>query len=67
MNNKFNPYTAELEPGMIVKFAELIEEGDGEARFIVIESRGDRVLVEAICSMSIKPQYNFRRSELVIE
>lgn len=37
-----------MNAGQIVKFREVIEAGDECARFLVIENRGDRVLVEDV-------------------
>jgi hypothetical protein len=53
--------------GTIVKFA--FPSGDEEAgeRFIVMELRGDRVLVEAINKMNIRPQFVYLLMELLEE
>jgi hypothetical protein len=56
---------AELQVGQTVRFA-APESPDEEAeRFIVLELRGDRVLVEFICNMRIKPTHVYLVADLV--
>lgn len=50
----------------IVKFKEVKDAGDENARFIVREICGDRVVVEFITTMAIKPQYLFMENELEV-
>jgi hypothetical protein len=53
------------EKGQVVKYANpqcVMEIGQ---TFTVIEDRGDRLLVEAICNMPLKPQNCFAKSQYV--
>lgn len=52
--------------GQIVMFREFLEEGDEEARFIVIEDRDTRVLVEEICDLPFPPQRTFQKNEITL-
>lgn len=44
-----------MKPGDIVKFRQAVDEGDGWARFKVLEVNGDRLLVEMIVDRSVMP------------
>lgn len=55
-----------LKAGDIVKFKEFLELGDESARFVVIEPRGETVLVEAICDLKIPPQSQYKINDLEI-
>lgn len=57
-----------MKVGDIVKYREALEVGDKESRFVVMELRGDRVLVAefAVChDMSIKPSFVLDVADLV--
>ncbi|MCZ7861514.1 hypothetical protein O9X98_08890 [Agrobacterium salinitolerans] len=56
----------QYENGQIVMFREFLEEGDEEARFVVIEDRDTRILVEEICDLPLPPQRSFEKSEVVL-
>lgn len=45
-----------LAPGTKVAFSEPLNAEEAAMVYIVIELRGDRVLIEAQCNMHIKPQ-----------
>lgn len=47
---------APLAVGQTVKFANPLSDDERDERFTVVELRGDRVLVEFICDMRVKPQ-----------
>lgn len=62
-------YIPEMKPGDIVKFKECKEPGDAEARFMVLENRGDRVLVKPFLmfvKQEILPTFVYLISELEI-
>lgn len=48
----------------IVKFSEPQTEDERTERFVVVENRGERVLVAALCEMTIKPTFVYLCSEL---
>lgn len=54
------------ENGQIVMFREFLEKGDEQARFIVIEDRDTRILVEEICDLAFAPQRAFQKSEVTL-
>lgn len=54
----------QFENGQIVMFTEFLEEGDEEVRFVVIEDREDRVLVEEICDLELPPQRSLPKADL---
>jgi hypothetical protein len=54
------------ENGQIVMFTTFMEEGDEEARFIVIEDRDSRILVEEICDLPFAPQRVFQKDEITL-
>lgn len=57
----------ELPLGSIVKFRVPQSEDEAQERFVVVEHRGERILVEYICDMALKPQSVYLGSELMIE
>lgn len=54
------------ENGQIVMFRSFMERGDEEARFIVVEDREERVLVEEICDLPFPPQRAFVKGDIVL-
>jgi hypothetical protein len=59
-----------MNVGQVVKFREVIEAGDADLRFVVIEDRGDRVLVAATKATgqrdwTIAPTHCYPTAELV--
>lgn len=56
--------TATLDVGQTVRFREPLTDDEREERFIVIELRGERVLVEFICDMNIKPHHVYLMADL---
>lgn len=57
--------SAVLSPGDIVRFKEPQSVDEESERFAVIELRGDRVLVEFICDMRLKPTFSYWARDLV--
>ena len=51
--------------GQRVKFTAPLNDNERQERFTVIELRGNRVLVEFICDMSIRPTFVFLSADLV--
>ena len=49
----------------MLKFIEPMTQKEKDERFILIESRGDRVLVELVCDMAIRPQFVYLTADLV--
>ena len=47
-------------------FKDFLEEGDEDMRFIMLEDRDDRVLIEAICDMPFPPQNCFPKSLMTL-
>ena len=61
--------TDNIEVGTIVKFAEILEEGDAEERMEVLEDRGDRLLVwsTVFCTdWAIRPTTVVAKEDVVI-
>lgn len=56
---------AELQVGQTVRFTEPKSPDEETERFIVLELRGDRVLVEFVCDMRIKPTHVYLAADLV--
>ena len=54
-----------LAVGDKVRFAEEMEPGDREARFVVLEANGDRLLVRLVCDLPIAPTQVVMASEVV--
>ena len=44
-----------MKLGNVVKFKDPINAGEAAERHVVIELRGNRVLVEFVCNMNFKP------------
>lgn len=53
--------------GDVVRFSEPQTKDEEEERFVVLELRGDRALVEFICDMSIRPNFVYRTADLVVD
>jgi hypothetical protein len=53
-----------LQPWQAVKFAEPQTADEESERFVVVELRGDRVLVESDCGVPIRPQFVYSCAEL---
>lgn len=56
--------TASLTVGQTVKFLNPLSDDERQERFTVIELRDDRVLVEFICGMNIRPQFLYLTADL---
>ena len=54
-----------LAVGDRVRFAECMSDSEADERFTVIEDRGDRVLVECINTMHIRPTMVYLKTDLV--
>ena len=48
-----------------VKFAAPLTADEATERFVVVELRGERVLVEFICDMPIRPTFVYIAADLV--
>jgi hypothetical protein len=57
----------EIKKGSIVKFKDPESEDEKKLRMKVLEDNGDRVLVEALVDMTIKPTYVYLKKDLVLE
>jgi hypothetical protein len=55
-----------IRVGDTVKFLSPLTEEEGGERFIVIEHRGPRVLVEAVCDMRVKPTFVYEAADLTV-
>lgn len=54
-----------LRPGMRVRFAVPLDEREALERFVVLELRGPRVLVQAQVDMVLKPQMVYPCTDMV--
>ena len=54
-----------MKAGDIVRFANPLTDDEQDERFIVLEVRGPRVLVEFVCDMHIRPTFAYMVAELV--
>ena len=54
-----------LNVGDKVKFSTPLTDDEAEERFVVIEYRGTRLLVEAVCDMRLKPTFVYQVEDLV--
>lgn len=54
-----------MKSGDIVKFVKVIDPGDEEIRMRIKEVNGDRVLVEALVDMQLKPTYVYPRNDVI--
>ena len=61
------PHTPAHTVGQTVKFAVPNSPDEETERFIVLELRGDRVLVEFICDMRIKPTSVYLVTDMVAQ
>ena len=50
--------------GARVKFRDPATADEASERYVILELRGDRVLVEYICDMQIKPQFVYPLADL---
>jgi len=55
-----------LKPGDVVKFKNPLNADEATERHTVLELRGDRVLVEYICDMNLKPTGVYMVAELEV-
>jgi hypothetical protein len=44
-----------MEQGTLVKLTQPADEREAQARYVVVEDRGDRILIEYVCNMPIRP------------
>lgn len=51
--------------GDLVRFVAPFDAVEACERFIVIEDRGDRMLCEFVCDMTIKPRFVYLRNDLI--
>jgi len=65
----YNLAMATLEVGLAVgqrvKFTAPLNDDERDERFTVLELRGERVLVEFICDMNIRPTFAYSPADLV--
>lgn len=54
-----------MNPGDIVKFKNPLTPQDSLEQFKVLEIRGDKALVEAICDMKFKPTFVYFTASLI--
>ena len=54
-----------LAVGEVVKFIAPLTVDEANERFIVLEHRGPRTLVEAICDMQLRPKFVYLTEDLV--
>lgn len=55
-----------MNVGATVKFTNPATPGEALERFVVLENRGPRVLVEFICTMRIRPTFVYLVSDLTV-
>ena len=71
-NTKYNSYNvltlrrAQMHVNQVIKFNNPTDAAEAALRFTVLELRGDRVLVEAICNMNLKPTFAYMFNELEV-
>lgn len=53
-----------MQVGNLVRFANPLTTAEQSERFVVLEMRGDRVLVEFVCTMTIRPTFVYLLSDL---
>lgn len=51
----------------MVRFVAPETDDEASERFVVLELRGDRALVEFVCEMNIKPTFVYRTADMVVE
>jgi hypothetical protein len=54
-----------IEVGDIVKFVSPHTQDETTERFVILEHRGPRVLVEAVCDMKMKPAFVYLAKDLI--
>ena len=59
------PSESRLAVGQLVRFIAPLNEDEREEKFTVLELRGERVLVEFVCGMSIWPTFVYLAGDLV--
>lgn len=62
-----NPPSRSFSEGQIVKFVAPLSDDERQERFKVLEPRGERVLVEFVCDMRIRPTFVYLAADLVAE
>lgn len=55
-----------IKPGDTVKFLSPLTDEEAHERFVVIEHRGPRILVEAVCDMRVKPTFVYEVADLTV-
>lgn len=55
-----------MKPGQTVKFLAPLSIAESGDRFTILELRGNRMLVELVCTMSFKPTFVYLTSELEV-
>jgi hypothetical protein len=53
-----------INAGDVVRFVAPSNEDEANERFLVLEMRGDRVLVEAVCDMRLRPTFVYPAGDL---
>ena len=53
-----------MQVGNLVRFANPLTTAEQSERFVVLEMRGDRVLVEFVCPMTIRPTFVYLLSDI---
>ena len=53
-----------MKVGDVVRFAAPETEDEESERFVVLDLRGDRTLVEFVCEMNIKPTFVYQTADL---
>jgi hypothetical protein len=60
------PKELKVEVGQVVKFAVPQTPNEINERFVVLELRGDRVLVQFVCEMNLKPTFVYLCGDMVV-
>ena len=55
-----------MRVGDVVRFKNPGNSDEASELFAVIELRGERVLVQALCAMQIKPQFAYLAADLTV-
>ncbi len=53
-----------ISVGDMVRFMEIVDPGDEDSRFIVIENNGDRLMIRFVCDLPIPPTQVVLRSDV---
>lgn len=56
----------ELKRGQVVRYAKPVNAAEAECRFVVVEPRGDRVLIQLVCDLRIPPMECISVAEVAI-